>query len=113
MNMDFEQFLMERFNETVVNTENDPGKDSDRFHDMFCDWLEMLPRENILAYADDYSESRLRAFALELMFKLESGLYHNTEVVLQEAHEMVKKMVLSQGGYTDRISNKYAVTTAK
>jgi hypothetical protein len=52
--MNFEQFLQEKFADSVDCTEDDPGKDVDAFHDAFCDWMEELPIENIIRYADEF-----------------------------------------------------------
>ena len=54
--IDFERWLMDEYSYLITNTEDDPGKDVDRFDEMFWDWLGKLPIENVIEYSDKYAK---------------------------------------------------------
>jgi hypothetical protein len=59
--INFEQWLMDEFSYSLVNTEDDPGDDVDRFDEMFWEWVEKLPTENMIEYCNKYSRELIES----------------------------------------------------
>jgi hypothetical protein len=54
MKIDFEQFLMDKHSEEINCTDRTVG--DDELHDAYVVWRELLPSENVDAYADEFAE---------------------------------------------------------